>query len=396
MRVVHVTTTLVVGGAERLLVDVARAQQASGLEVAVVELGPPGPLGAPLRAAGIPVHPVALGGLADAPGALRRLTALLRGGRPVVVHTWMFHANALGGLAARAARVPRIVWSLHATAAPRRGRSRRARCSAWLGPWLARLAADVVICTSAVTRDEAGADGYPPGRLALVRNAVPPADTEVGAVASLRGELGLPADAPLIGHLGRLDPQKDHATLLAAFALLARQRDGLHLVLCGRGVDRADPAPGSAVAASGVAERIHLLGERDDAARIQRAVDVVVSSSAYGETAPLAVLEAMVQGTPVVTTDVGDCAEVVGATGRVVPPGEPDALAEAVGQLLGESAAAREQRGLRARRRVAERFAFDDLLAAYVELYRDGSMGRRRRSDRYILPFPNREATCGH
>ena len=377
MHVVHVITSLVVGGAERLLVDVARAQHAAGQTVSVVELGDPGPLREELTNEGIAVYSVSLAGLTDVPVASHRLWRVLRRLRPGAVHTWMYHANVLGGAVARLARIHRIVWSLHGTRDPtHRGFSFRVRLSAGVSPWVSRAVADAVVCTSEAARVEAVSAGYDRHQLVFVPNAVPLRAVDGEGGRAVRAELGIAEDAPLVIHIGRYDPQKDHATFLEAFRHLAARLEDVHAVMCGRGVTWDQPQLEAAARASGASERIHLLGPRDDVTRLQAAADVLVSSSAFGESAPLAVLEAMAQRTPVVTTDVGDCAEIVGDTGLVAAPRDPPGIAEAVVELLREAPEQRRRRGDHARHRVVTRYDFDRLLDDYASLYDGRALGQ--------------------
>ena len=114
---------------------------------------------------------------------------------------------------------------------------------------------------------------------------------------------------------------------------------------------------------------MHALGARDDVERLLAAADLMVSSSAFGEGFSNAIAEGMAAGLPAVATDVGDSARIVGATGRIVPPREPAALAEAIGALLGESKAARAARGVEARRRIESRFSIARAVEAHGALY---------------------------
>ena len=112
----------------------------------------------------------------------------------------------------------------------------------------------------------------------------------------------------------------------------------------------------------------HALGSRDDVERLLAAADLVVSSS-VSESFSNALAEGMAAGLPAVATDVGDSARIVGSTGRIVPPRDPVALAEAMGALLGESKTARAARGIEARRRIETRFSIERALVAHSAFY---------------------------
>ncbi len=148
----------------------------------------------------------------------------------------------------------------------------------------------------------------------------------------------------LVGLAARHDPLKDHGNFLKAAAIVARRFPMTRFVLCGDKVDANNPAIMAQISSLGLAEKCHLLGPRRDMARIHAALDVAVSSS-ISEAFPLVVGEAMSCGVPCAVTDVGDSAMMVGATGRVVPPRDPDALAGAILELLSLGPDARAQLG---------------------------------------------------
>ena len=146
---------------------------------------------------------------------------------------------------------------------------------------------------------------------------------------------------------------KDHATFLAALGKLAQ----VEALLIGPDTERlATPA------------NVHALGARNDVERLLAAADLIASTS-VSESFSNALAEGMAAGLPAVATDVGDSARIVGATGRIVPPREPAALAEAIGALLRESKAARAARGAEARRRIESRFSIARAVEAHGALY---------------------------
>ena len=193
----------------------------------------------------------------------------------------------------------------------------------------------------------------------------------------VRRQLGLAPDTPLVGLVARYDPMKDHATFLHAAALLARERAEVHFVLCGERVDGGNAALVAQVVSLGLTQRCHLLGPRRDVPRIDAALDVAASSS-ISEAFPLAVGEAMCCGVPCAVTDVGDCGLIVGPTGRVVPPKDTAALANAWCELLALAPAERSALGLSARRRIQERYSIDAVSERYADLYESVLPQRQR------------------
>ena len=180
--------------------------------------------------------------------------------------------------------------------------------------------------------------------------------------SSVRIELGIPNDAIVLAHVARVDAMKDHRSFLAAMAELPH----LSAMLVGAGTENL-PA----------ARNVFRLGRRDDVARLFAAADFVVSSSCFGEGFSNVLAEGMACGLPAVATDVGDAKLIVGDTGVVVPPESPDSLAAAIRTLAAESAAARAERGRKARARIVENFAMRGAVQRYLDLYE--SLGSFRR-----------------
>jgi sugar transferase (PEP-CTERM/EpsH1 system associated) len=182
-----------------------------------------------------------------------------------------------------------------------------------------------------------------------------------------RQALGIPPDWAVAGTVGRLDPVKDQAGLIHAFAQVASIGKGA-LVIAGDGPSRRQLE--AVIGELRLGERVRLLGERDDVASILRALDVFVLPS-IGEGISNAILEAMATGLPVIATRVGGNGELVkdGLTGRLIEPRRPEALAEALTDYFANPARARAH-GAAGRERAISEFGLERMLAGYVALYR--------------------------
>jgi glycosyltransferase involved in cell wall biosynthesis len=172
----------------------------------------------------------------------------------------------------------------------------------------------------------------------------------------------------LVGLVARWVPQKDHRTFIRAAARLRASLPEVNFLLCGADITWSNPELAAWTEAEGLRPCFHALGERRDVPRLTAALDLAVvssSSEAYGNVAS----EAMACGVSCVVTAVGDLPLVVGDTGRVTPPGDPAALAEAMRDILSMSREERKRLGLRARRRIEEHFDLRRAVARYQELY---------------------------
>jgi glycosyltransferase involved in cell wall biosynthesis len=174
-------------------------------------------------------------------------------------------------------------------------------------------------------------------------------------------------DTPLLGMVGRFDPQKDHENLLRALDQLKQAGTLFRCVLVGRGLDATNDQLTAWLEQYGFQDDVLLLGQRSDVPAVMSALDLHVLSSAYGEAFPNVLAEAMACGTPCVTTDVGDAAAIVGDTGWVAPPADTARLAEAIEAALAvrDDSSVWQARREAARTRVAERFSLEKMVAAY-------------------------------
>lgn len=186
----------------------------------------------------------------------------------------------------------------------------------------------------------------------------------------------------LIGLAARHHPMKDHANFLQAAALTAARRPVARFVLAGVGVDAANAELGRAIAGLGLADRIYLLGERTDMPRFFQGLDIAVLSSAWGEGFPNVMGEAMACGVPCIATAVGDAPEITGQADWIVPPRDPNALAERLQGLIELGREGRVEQGRLARQRIVERYSLPAVVTQYEALYlRCLAPGRRSRTE---------------
>jgi glycosyltransferase involved in cell wall biosynthesis len=370
-RVMHVITTLTTGGAEVMLLRLLSRMDRNVFEAEVVCLASPGRVGEQIRALGIPVHSLEMNPGRPDPRVVLRLARLIRARRPEIVQTWMYHADLIGGVAARLAGRSEVVWGIHNSTLPRTTKRSTRLVVAALSRLSHRVPRRIVAC-AAVAREVHRKLGYDDARMVTIPNGFDMESyrPDPAARRSVREELGLAVGTRLIGLVARFHPQKDHRNFVRAAGELHKAMPGVHFVLCGDGVDAANLELAGWIREAGVVERVHPLGPRDDTPRIMASLDLLCSSSSFGEAFPLVVGEAMASGVPCVVTDIGDSALLVGDTGAVVPPRDPVALASAWRDLLGLGATARASLGARARERIASRYSLEEITRRYEDLYR--------------------------
>lgn len=387
VRVLHVITGLDVGGAETMLARLLEhGRRHPELCAEVVSLMPPARGHARVAATGTPVAHLDMAAGVPSPRALVMLARAIVRRRPDVIVAWMHHAQLAATLAAGLARawvrVP-VVWnvrhSLGGLAEEKLLTRLVLRMQALLSP-----TARAIVYNSRVAADQYARIGFRSRDQRVITNGFDLAQMapRVEARAILLARLGVAGDLPLIGMVARAAPMKDAPNLLRAFA---RARDaGLdaRLVLVGKGMDEGSA---TCAAAHGLpADRVVRVGHRDDVGDWLGGLDVLALPSAWGEGFPNIVGEAMLAGVPCVATDVGDARDLIGGTGMVVPPRDPDALAAALLRLGGMTAAQREALGARARDRIATHHDIRDVADRYAALCRDA-----------VLPAPRARSWAG-
>jgi glycosyltransferase involved in cell wall biosynthesis len=291
-----------------------------------------------------------------------RLASFLRRERVDVLHTHKFGSNVWGALAGSAARVPVLLahehtWSYEGN-----------RLRQFLDRELIARRADRFIAVSREDRRRmTDVERISPERTIFIPNGIPGSPPPTGR--DVRAELGIAREAPLIGAVGVLRAQKAHGVLLRAAAALVDAHPSLTVLIAGEGPERA--ALEALARELDIADRVRLPGYREDVGDILQALDVAVSSSDY-EGSPLAVMEYMDAGLPIVATAVGGVPDLIedGVHGLLVARGDSAALAAAIAELLGDAQRARAL-GERARERRRTEFDIETLVRRLETLYEE-------------------------
>lgn len=297
---------------------------------------------------------------------VRRLGAFIAAFRPDVVNAHLFRSVVVAAPLARWHSVPAVVETYHGREAWRTGPLR----GSFLPDRVLARFVDRVIAVSEAARDFlVRAKGYPAGKVVVVANGRDLSVFTPGTERDpARKELGVDRSTPLVGVVGRLETQKGHVYLLDAWPQVVAEFPDARLLVIGDGSLRS--ALHEQARRRGVAGSTIFTGFRDDVPRLLDALDVLVLPSLY-EGMPLTAIEAAAMARPVVATAVDGTPEVVadGATGLLVPPADPTALARALRALLRDPERARAM-GAEGRRRTLERFDLARHVEATAAVYR--------------------------
>ncbi len=365
--ILHVITGLSGGGAEAALMAFMSAlpsDERAGHSV--VSLTDEGVYGPKLRALGVDVTTLGMRRSVPSPKALWQLIGLIRRKSVHLVQGWLYHANLMTSVACLFSfSGKKHLWGIH-NALGEMGREKR------LTQGVIRLCATLSFLPSAIVyvAERAARQHEALGYQACKRHVIPNGYNllrfvpDVTAKDALCAELNLDPATPLVGLNARWDWTKDHATFFHAFT----QTDTAHAVLVGAEMTADNDALMLLVRAHGLEGRVHCLGFRSDIERVVAGWDVACLSSCT-EAQPNAVGEAMACGVPVVATDVGDVDVMIGGTGLVVPPQNPEALGAALNTLLAEAPSQRQLRGQLARARIESYYSLEGMVEKYRALY---------------------------
>jgi glycosyltransferase involved in cell wall biosynthesis len=365
--ILHLTSTSRgIGGVERLLIDMARHYDLERFRVAHCNLfdatAGTGPFPAGLRDTGLPWFEIAGSRWSDLPLIVRNLRQLIRRERIDVLHLHMVRATVAGGIASVPRTRAKVLVSKHYR-------------YSMLSSAFARLAdgfftnrSDAAAAVSGSVESDLLAHGMPASHARVIHNGI---DLEMFDRRAAEHEPGptLDRSGPLIACFGSLHRLKGHEYLLRTMPEIVRGHPAAVLLLVGDGPERARLEQLSH--ALGVPGAVKFLGFQANVPSIMKQIDICVHPS-VDEAFGLVLLEAMAAGKPVVATRAGGIGEIVadGATGLLVPPRDPGAIAAAVSGLLGD-AELRASMGTRGRARVEERFDIRDTVRSYQELYQE-------------------------
>jgi len=370
MLIVHVIADLTKGGAELMMKRLIESHKDSTqFQHHVISLRSPGRIGPELEAMGVSVEALGMRGTMEIPRVVWQITKRLRQLRPDVLHAWMYHANLLGGLAARLAGVGPVIWGIRAT-----------RFDATMG---------VSRATALLRRLSALTSGFLPSAIVYVACAARAAHEEIGyAIAkgmvipngyaepkryqkkATRISFGVPQQAVVIGSVGRFNEAKNPLGFIEAASDVAMRHPTAHFLMVGRGITSCNRTLVRWIEKKGLTAKFHLVGEQNDVGACYAAMDVFCLHSVT-EAFPNVVAEAMNANLPCVVTDVGDAALLLDRAGIVVPPGSSSTLALAINKLIEAGPKARMRIGSLGRERIKTSYSIGSVVHRYEELYRD-------------------------
>lgn len=359
------------GGAERMLARLLLAKPELNDKRIVVVLRNTDILGKQLRSSGFTVHELGMKSYGDIPRIFFQLIKIIRSFHPDIVQTWMYHADFLGGLAARITGYKNIIWGIRRTSvsfSDNGGTWIVMKLCALLSRWLPKK----IISVAEAGRQAHIKAGYDASRIRVIPNGFDFSNliaTEDQRNA-LRNECKVLEDELLIGCLGRFHHAKGQDIFVKSAAIVAKNNPKARFLMVGENCDAHNFKLNSWINEHNLQDNFVLLGERLDVPACLAAMDIFCMPSRT-EGFPNSLGEAMALGLPCVATEVGDTKFLVGDTAVLVPAHDKEALAQGLLNVIGLPVNQRNQMGINAKARVMAEFSIEKACERFEAVYGD-------------------------
>ncbi|MBS0159879.1 MAG: glycosyltransferase [Nitrospira sp.] len=372
MKILFLVRALNYGGAERQLVALAKGLHERGHHVVVAVFYSRAPLEKDLLDSGIRIRSLEKGGRWDLINFFLRYLRLVQEERPDLIHGYLGDPNIVIALAKLMSPGSRIVWGVRSSSVDLTQYDWVSRSAFTVGAWLSGWA-DCIIANSYAGRKDYLAKGYPSKKTITIHNGI---DTDrfspdQNARLATRQAWNVPDSHILIGLVGRINPQKDHRNFILAAARVLQERQDVRFVCVGGGAKEDRASLEDFAKSLGLGEWIIWMGAHPEVSHVYNALDLLVSSSAYGEGFSNVIGEAMACGLPCVATDVGDARLILNGLGECVPPRNPEALCAGIHRVLKDP-----RPGLVLRQHIIEHFSLKVLLTKTEQVLLDLMVGQ--------------------
>ena len=371
-KIAHVIIGLNVGGAElmlqRLILNSSKKEQFEHCVISLMDLGIIGPK---LQEQGIGVYSLGMDSLSSLPSTLFKLRGLIKKINPDVVQTWMYHADLLGGLAAKSLGVRKIIWGIRNTEL-NTSKSLSRRAITQLCSKLSYSIPSHIVCvanTALQTHVKQG--GYDQSKMIVIPNGFDidkfkPDETQRN---TLRRKLNINPDELVIGNIGRFDPVKNHASFIKACIKLLEDGFKFKVLLAGRDVDLKNPTISKLFKDNSLQEYFFFLGEINDTPSFYNAIDIFCLCSTT-EGFPNVLGEAMASSKVCLSTDAGDAWLVLSNNGFRIESTAPSDIAKTIeNRVLNNTRVSLDDIRSSARKSIIDNYSIDKVISQFESLY---------------------------
>lgn len=370
VKILYVITGLNAGGAEQMLYKLLRSIDQKQFSPYVVSLSDSGVIGARIEKLGVPVYTLEMRGSILRMFRIWRLFQLIRKISPDIVHSWMYHADLIGGCIAKLCRIKKICWTVRHCNLDSDSNKRSTLAVVRICAGLSKIIPERIIFNSEASRQVHIEFGYNPQHTRVIPNGfdLDSFQPDQDSREAFRNDLGVSNEEFIVGMIGRYDQQKNHIGFISSISQVVSEYPNIRFVFAGAGVDEKNPDLMKVINEKQLQNSVFLFGYRTDIPKIMASIDLLALPS-IGEAFPNVLGEAMACAIPCVATDVGDSALIIGETGRVVGSGDMAGIAKNIIDIYEMPVSERKKLGVDARKRVSELFEISAVTRQFETVY---------------------------
>lgn len=365
----HIITSLSVGGAETMLLRLIKHKPDLVKSTIVISLTDNGEIGRILESMGVSVISLGMHNWSSIFKALFKLKKIIQNEKPDIIHTWMYHANILGGIAAFLAKNKNIIWSIRRSEFTR-GESLSTYIVMRIGAMFSNVIPKAIVCVAESGLKNHQNYGYKSDSMIVIPNGFDLEHLKHDPVVrkEIRKELNIYDDEVVIGCVGRFHESKGYEILIASSVEVIKLNKKVRYLLIGRDLDQQNTILMEWINKTGSSNHFLLAGEKHNVADYMSAMDIFCLSS-ITEGFPNVVGEAMASALPCVVTSVGDVQKITGNNAILVQPKNKKLLSKGLCEMLNMDNEKRYRMGLRGRIKIEEEYPIKLICEKYYNLY---------------------------
>lgn len=368
-KILHIITGLYDGGAEGVLYRLC--QGSDSFEHVVISMIDEGKYGSLLENLGVQCFYLRMNKNRLNFFSFFTLIKIIKEINPWAVQTWMYHADFLGGLAAKLSGVKKIYWNVRNSSIDKKTTKYSIQIILKALTLLSYVLPTKIVCCAHSAKNEHFNIGYASKKLVVIHNGYNLNTLGMIGKSGFRKNNKIDEKITLVGMVARVDPNKDHSCFIEAASIVLKEFP-VNFLLVGKGANLDNSKLKKEIEKYGLCDNIYLVGTQADIPNVMRALDVHVISSSYGEGFPNVIAEAMGCGTPCVATKVGESALIIENLGWIVPPKNPKALADAIAKAIYEKENDKDKwlvRKKKCENSIFRRFSLEKMCLEYEKIW---------------------------
>jgi glycosyltransferase involved in cell wall biosynthesis len=369
MKILHIITSLDIGGAEIVLSNLIKKQKVQHKSV-VICIKVPGEISKQIEAYGTPVFSLGVNKNWKFFLALLKLIKIIKIEKPDIVNTWLYHADLIGFIASKLCFKKYVIWNIRCSDIDIGGMNWSTSFILRINAFLSRFVSCIIVNSNngkiwhSKRKFHPQAWEYIPNGYELSDWAI-----NVEKTNEIRGELGFSEGSFVIGMVARYDKLKDHETFLKAMSIVLKKLPNVTIVMIGKNIDSSNTELLRVIKSCGLNSNIQLLGLQHELSKFYSSMDLLVVSS-LTEGFPNVIGEAMSAGLPCLSTDVGDASLLINDAKRIVPIKNPVEMASKVIKYINSGKEEWKYVSESSKDRILKQYSLDKMIDSYYKLYK--------------------------